>query len=350
MVWAVKRALATLVALLFLTVPLMGASAGDGVPDWLERTASEIASAKSGGTLVVTIEQPLAVDGGNVPEGMKLVVDAKKDHDVHLVVVQTGPDSGPGGAVLLLLADRRVVVDQEAAISRPPHEAMQKAAELKLCDGDRADLCQLLDRLKNQRVGMKEAGLPGADPRMDRDKQAALGNTSGVKQVTFPSGESADGPGFGVAGTLLTVLAAGTAVFGWAVLRTRYRPAFVAVPGRGTRRRPAAEPESASWTARTSGPPPVLPQRPPHRTWPDDHPQTPTAGPRAVPDGPVRPATVRTSLHPQGYVELDGWLYRASWAEPHLDAPAPDATVDVTGHRPGPLLAYAPADSRDSHA
>lgn len=200
---------------------------------------------------------------------------------------------------------------------------------------------------------MKEAGLPGeADPRMVLDERAALRNTSAVDPVrlTFPSGEST---GFGVDETLLTVLAAGTAVFGWAVLRTRYRPAFVAVPGGGTRPRPAAEPESGSWTARTArtaGPPPVLPRHPPHRTWPDDHPQAPTAGPRAVPDGPVRPATVRTSLHPQGYVELDGWLYRASWAEPHLDAPDPDATVDVTDHRPGPLLAYAPADSRDSHA
>ncbi|MFF8196484.1 hypothetical protein ACF05L_37755 [Streptomyces bobili] len=301
----------------------------------------------------MTVEQPLAVGEGDVQQGMKRVVAAKNRHKVRLVVVQTSPGSGQGGAVLLLLADSRAVAFQNAAISPPPPGAVQYAGELRLCDGDRASLCGLLNRPEGQPVRMKEAGLPGSDPRMARDEQAALGkNTSGVRvdRLTFPSGEGTDGTGIGVAGMLLTLFAAGTAVLVWAVLRTRYRPVFLAVPGRGARPGPAAVPEPASWTAHTAGPPPVLPRRPPRRTWHDDHAQAGAAGPRAVPDGPVRPATVRTSLHPQGYVELDGWLYRASWAEPCLVAPDPGATVDVTDRRPGLLLAYAPGDSRDSRA
>ncbi|MFF0033944.1 hypothetical protein ACFYS7_38575 [Streptomyces avermitilis] len=339
-------------ALLFLTAPLVGASAGDGIPDWLDQTAGEINSAESAGTLVVTVEQPLDGGEGNVLEGMTRVVNAKKDHRVRLVVVQTGDDSGQGGAVLLLLADRHVFVSLRPVINPPPPKVVQRAQELKLCDGDGAGLCGLLKGPEGQSVPMKKAGVPEADPRMAPNEQAALGkNTSDViGRLTFPADEGTDGTGIGMAGMLLTLLAAGTAVLVLAVLRTRYRPAFVAVPGRGTRPGPAAVPEAASWTAPTAGPPPVRPRRPPHRTRPDDHAQARAAAPRAVPDGPVRPATVRTSLHPQGYVELDGWLYRASWAEPHLVAPDPGATVDVTDRRPGLLLAYAPADSRGSHA
>jgi len=38
---------------------------------------------------------------------------------------------------------------------------------------------------------------------------------------------------------------------------------------------------------------------------------------------------VRTELHPQGYVELDGCLFRATWAEPGDRHPRPGDSVRV---------------------
>ncbi|MFF3243953.1 hypothetical protein ACFYWY_09480 [Streptomyces sp. NPDC002870] len=345
MTWAVKRALATLVAVLFLTVPLVGASAGDGtpVPDWLDQTAREIDAAKGHGTLVVKVEQPLALGNGDVRTGMERVVGAKTKHNVSLVVVQTGRDSGPGGAVLLLLADGRAVVPEGARISTLPEDVLQFAQRLGLCAHDGGSLCQLLNRPNEQQVQVKDVGLPKSDPRMAPDERAALEKAKhpmDVKphRITLPSG---GGEGIGPAGMLLlTLLAAGAALFVLAVLRTRYRLPSVAGPA------PTAWPAPVSWPAGTAGPVPALPRRPPSRSWPADQAEPGPGGPRAVPDGPVRRATVRTSLHPQGYVELDGWLYRASWAEPYLDPPAPDATVDVTDRRARILLAYARGDSR----
>ncbi|MFF4233439.1 hypothetical protein [Streptomyces sp. NPDC001820] len=343
MTWAVKRALATLVAVLFLTVPLVGASTGGGnVPDWLDRTAREV-EAREHRTLVVTVRQTLALGEGDVRTGMERVVGAKKK-DVRLVVVQTGLDSGPGGAVLLLLADS-AVVPRDARVSTLPPDVLQSARKLRLCDRPRDGLCQLLERRDGQPVQV-ETGLLGSDPRMAPDEKAALqkaGHLSNVEphRLLLPSGEDADGPGLGPAGMLLlTLLAAGAALFVLAVLRTRYRLPSVAGPA------PTAWPAPVSWPAGTAGPMPAPPRRPPSRSWAADQAEPGPGGQRAVPDGPVRPATVRTRLHPQGYVELDGWLYRASWAEPYLDPPAPDATVDVSDRRPGLLLAYSPANSR----
>ncbi|MGX1885738.1 hypothetical protein [Streptomyces sp. NPDC055287] len=350
MAWAVKRALATLVAVLFLTVPLVGASAGGdtAVPDWLDRTAKGIDPGKGNGTLVVTVGQRLNLGNGDVRKGMERVVEAKRKPNVRLVVVQTGRDSGPGGTVLLLLADGRAVVHQDATISTPPPEVLRYADELGLCDGGRDRLCQLLKRPDGQPVHVKDVGLPESDPRTAPDEQAALKEARHPKGVEpqrllFPAGEGADGTGIGPAGmVLLTLLAAGTALFALTVLRTRYVPGSVAGPARAAR----SAPVPAFRPARIAGPVPALPQRPPRQSWPTGSAQPGAAGPRAEPDGPVRPATVRTRLHPQGYVELDGWLYRASWAEPYLDPPDPEATVDVTDRRPGILLAYAPGDSR----
>jgi hypothetical protein len=48
--------------------------------------------------------------------------------------------------------------------------------------------------------------------------------------------------------------------------------------------------------------------------------------------GPFRQvlAVVRTQLAPQGYVEVDGWLYRARWMVEEQPRPGPGATVLVT--------------------
>ncbi|WP_159074384.1 hypothetical protein [Streptomyces dioscori] len=60
---------------------------------------------------------------------------------------------------------------------------------------------------------------------------------------------------------------------------------------------------------------------------------------------PRRTATVRTGLHPQGYVELDHCLHRAEWTDSGTPPPAPGAPVDVTDPaRADPEGASGPAD------
>ncbi|WP_460370161.1 hypothetical protein, partial [Actinocorallia lasiicapitis] len=65
--------------------------------------------------------------------------------------------------------------------------------------------------------------------------------------------------------------------------------------------------------------------------------------PAVQPEGDRRRATVRTNLHPQGYVELDADLYRAAWADPDTPPPGEGRPVDVV-QDPGAdvLLAYPP--------
>jgi hypothetical protein len=65
-----------------------------------------------------------------------------------------------------------------------------------------------------------------------------------------------------------------------------------------------------------------------------------TSSPGPAPRRRGREAMVRTVLHPQGYVEIDGILHRAEWAEPHGSTPVPGERVDVVEQDGGVLLAY----------
>ncbi|MCW8100528.1 hypothetical protein OG288_32865 [Streptomyces tauricus] len=60
-------------------------------------------------------------------------------------------------------------------------------------------------------------------------------------------------------------------------------------------------------------------------------------------DPPRRTATVRTGLHPQGYVELDHCLHRAEWTDSGTPPPAPGAPVDVTDRAGADPARTAPA-------
>lgn len=89
----------------------------------------------------------------------------------------------------------------------------------------------------------------------------------------------------------------------------------------------------------------VGPAAPPTRDWPEEPAPTVvdgdskaggrTAGGAVVPgQQPVRfvAAVVRTHLGPQGYVEIDGLLYRARWMVEEKPRPGPGTTVWVTEH------------------
>jgi hypothetical protein len=75
--------------------------------------------------------------------------------------------------------------------------------------------------------------------------------------------------------------------------------------------------------------------------------------PVRVPPGPRRSATVRTDLHPQGYVEIDRCLYRAVWADSSTPPPTLGGSVDVvqgTGPESGMLIALPRTSPRSDHA
>ncbi|MEV6397173.1 hypothetical protein AB0M39_20755 [Streptomyces sp. NPDC051907] len=349
---------------------LAGASpSGPGAPAELADTASGISALKGKGTLVVTVTKPSRLGKGDVRQGLRQVADVQKDAPgSRLVVVLKDRGSGETGAVLLLLADAWTA-PKDGAVGPLAPEIIQAARELRLCAGDRRLLCQQLDG-QGKKQAAKASGLPG---RAD-DEAAALDRVGHLKgaeprRLQLPEGGSpgSDDSGFGVGGILLTVFAAGTVLFALAVLLTRNRtvPAVATAPlatgGPGRRVGPgpdhgglggfvghtAPAPHTShtprtphtSYTAPTGAALP--PPRPPHR---------PRTAPRTRPSGPVRPATVCTRLHPQGYVELDGWLYRASWAEPHLEPPGPGERVDVAGRPAHDLLAYAPHALADEAA
>ncbi|MER5465444.1 hypothetical protein ABT010_33095 [Streptomyces sp. NPDC002668] len=304
-------------AVLLLAAALVGATPGSTrIPEELERTAEALESGKKAVTVVATVTEPLALGEGNVPLGMQRVIDAKR-HGSQLVVVQKAQDSGQGGSLLMLLADAQAIVHDNATVSTLPRDILESARTRSLCG--RRSLCQLLDERRG-RPGKVEASQLRSDLPIPADEKSALNSagadsaTAPLHTLTFPRSDPAGG--IGPTEILLTLLAAGAALFALAVLRTRYRAAIVG---------PA--------------PPPL---RPPSGPWVIPVPAEPPAAARLVPEGPVRPATVCTRLHPQGYVELDGWLYRASWADPHLAPPDPGEVVDIAGQRPGDLLAFAP--------
>lgn len=144
-------------------------------------------------------------------------------------------------------------------------------------------------------------------------------------------------PGAIAAGLLVLCTALGTAIrrSGRTSRPPAHTPAAVpyahrASAGPATRRPPAPTPAPATAEA---------PVPPPRRT----------AAPAPRPPG-LRPATVSTHLHPQGYVTVDDCLYRATWAEPGELPPGPGESVAVAhpdphddSRDPGVLLAF-PAD------
>jgi hypothetical protein len=78
-------------------------------------------------------------------------------------------------------------------------------------------------------------------------------------------------------------------------------------------------------------------------------PVAPAAPPRPVPErvivhqrpsGKPQLASVRTDLSPQGYVEINGALRRATWSGPAEAWPDPGDTVEVFKHKSGVLIAF----------
>lgn len=221
-----------------------------------------------------------AVIGETIGLGKPTADQIKKLHQrTFEVTVRDNVETGPGGTLALVLADRVRVADS-SRISPLDPQAIDQLLSPKLC----GKICKQVS---------------GTHVIMGKDLEEPQGDSwlSGTKLV------------------VLAVIVLGAAGIGYLVL---------------TRRSPAPA---------TAGHPPLR--------------ESPTAVPhRAVlyhgappPTGRPRRATVRTDLHPQGYVEIDRSLYRAAWAQPDLPAPGRGRPVDVfqgTGPDSEILLAYPP--------
>jgi hypothetical protein len=238
------------------------------------------------------------------PEQLRDAADAFGDG--RLTVVLPAGDSGQGGALLLVLAsgrDRRLV-SPEASVADLDAETAAALGRIGRCD--QGSLCARLDK----------GAVAGSD--LIRDGQALDGNTR-TAPVVRGRGTGSDTPLWLLVGFTAALLLALALAFPYA---RRYAAA------RGGRAEGAAHP------APPAPPPP---------------PAVPPAGGSARaarriprPGGQVRPAVVRSRLHPQGYVELHHCLVRATWADA-ADPPPVGEPVDTVADESGALWAVPPS-------
>ncbi|WP_369233583.1 hypothetical protein AB5J56_17005 [Streptomyces sp. R21] len=325
------------------------------------------------GTVEITLNDTVPFDSRHVDKG---VAQKLYDNRGKLVVrVPKGKETGEGGTALLVLATGRLV-DGGAQITRLHAPALDWLKQLRICD--RKPDKPLCDQVAD--APPKTRPLSG-DELISQNHVANLAThlyvvSSGVPQDPQPSDTSANKGGATTGGNdggkskggesngintttwviagMSAVLLALLAAFVTAVRRSSHssrapaarsarpvRAAALAAPGVGAlpaaRARgadaPGADPRAAdeSTTRLLVAPAPRYGRQVGART------------------GPARTATVRTALHPQGYVELDRILYRAVWAEPGRPPPAPGSLVDVTDARERDsdvLYAFPPAAGR----
>ncbi|KAB2339758.1 hypothetical protein [Actinomadura rudentiformis] len=220
---------------------------------------------------------------------------------------QVSEETGPGGTVLLILArkeNRRISPDITVSALRP--ETLRPLMEAGLCDDG---LCDAVSKNTS----------PSARDLIKNDLATDIEDSGGGGPRIL---------------WFLVAFGVGLALLGWLLLMVRRgsgrarRPAFATEPSERLQPRPmyhGVHPEPAGH-AGPAGPAQWESRRIP------------------MPRGPKRTATVRTALHPQGYVELDRCLYRAVWAD--LVAPPPTLGDDVdvvegTGKDADILFAFA---------
>ncbi|MEU6145909.1 hypothetical protein ABZ848_36905 [Streptomyces sp. NPDC047081] len=262
-------------------------------------------SGLSDGLVGVTLRRELPLDGSKA--GRATIIDGVLKQSENLEVqVPAGVTTGEGGTVLLMLvAQNHRLVDPKAVIT-------------PLSPGTRTEL----DNVCKQRQSFCDA----VDGKGTLTGEDLVGKGVATRHHAYAVGSTGDDNGrdqwllFGTATALILLLAA----FVLVVRRTRTAPAAPAAPAVPAART-ADEPTRALRTSRAPS--------------------------RRV--GPTHPATLRTPLHPQGYVELDRVLYRAVWAESAEAPPPPGSRVDVADP-PDPgsdvLYAYPPAPARHARA
>jgi len=316
---------AALFVFLFLSlfVPVSVASADEGCPTDFSGLLGCLADRQGQGPLTITLKAPLEYGGKQPKDAIKRFRDKHRDLSVQ---VPPGGHTGTGGTVLLMMAaHRRLAPDAEVDLLAPSF--VDDLRSLGVCElgPTGKDPCKTLaadpgnpkpQTLPGQKVLDAQLGEPlglsftvSPSPTGRRTSSSSTATT----KATDDSGQSADGPLWAAVGALTAFVIAGTL---YALYRTRGegppRHALAAV-GPGATPVPAPAPGPAP----PARPRPVEPRRVHGRS----------VGPRR---NPSARAVVRTELHPQGYIEIDGVLHRAVWAEPDRPPPAPGAQVDFT--------------------
>jgi hypothetical protein len=310
-----------LLALLIGTnAPAAAADSCDGTfTDRLDCLADQ-AGAKGGPDVVATIKKPLHLVAAEKRD-LELAQNNPAAAPGTLVVEVPGKgETGAGGTVLLVLAEKRRV-SPESMITRLDDgyvEQLRKAGACKV-----KKLCDLVGK-KNVR---------GRD--LIKEHLAVKLEPADTSNPLVTSLLIA-------AGAVLLLL---TVLLGLAVRRSR----SAHDPGAPVGPVPPAD-----------GPPSPPPGPRPHTDLPirppvpaQAHSGTGAPGRHRRPGkpvGPIRQAVVRTVLHPQGYVEVDHCLRRAVWTDPAVPPPAPGDLVDVMddarGRDPAVLLAFPPHEGR----
>lgn len=271
---------ATVLTLLSLPGPVSAAPADDcSALKRLDANALKCLKGQAGAT--VTLSGP--IDLAELPPKPG---ELKNATGGWTVVVPDGTTTGSGGTVLLILAAKRSV-GANARITKLSGETVTRLRDDGVCE---STLCDLV---ANQQVS-------------GRDLQS---RNLAQNLIILPS--PPDGSGTGWA-DLKWAAEVGFVIVMLGVLGVAYRRRSrlqLAVPS-------PSSPTTTPAIARSSA-------------------ATVSAGSSAagrkvvVPPGPRRTATVRTQLHPQGYVELDRGLVRAIWAEPAEPPPDIGEAVEV---------------------
>jgi hypothetical protein len=297
------------------------------------------ANSQGGAPVLVSVQNPLPLDDAiaNVDlAGLKSAFDKGQ----LVVLVPGGGQTGAGGTLLLLLAKERFVAPdrQITQLDQTTAAQLQKA---KLCD----KLCVMV--IAGGDVRGKDLVVAGQ--AKDIGKHTFTSGTSGSQggsngggtpKSTKPSTAANDAPQPGsgsqwpVIGVVAAIVAL-VALLGLILLRSG-----------GLRLATAqrADPEPPG-NATGTVPPPRASDVPAYRPTPIRLPSRRIA----IPPGPRHRATVRTELHPQGYVEVDHCLKRAVWADPEAPLPALGESVHVvegTGRDSDLLIAFPPGTGR----
>jgi hypothetical protein len=259
------------------------------------------------------------------------------------LVVWMGDQRGGGSAGALLFALASVRVGEPGAASAAHRQSAAAVAALgSRCNGR----CAQVVHLRLARRGSFQPAYPtlsgflAAQPAQVRVVPlGVLGSTAFSRNGAPSSGRSS-----AWVIVLVVLLAVGATVGWYLALRGKH------LPPRLFRARRNNVPAQLNSRAAERRPSPVRARTAPRGTGP----LVPAVAVTAHPS--VHQGRVRTELHPQGYVELDGCLYRATWTGSEGRGPRPGEPVRVTtdrSHRlvvspvPSPASPSSPSTTAD---